>query len=322
MPDERESAEPRSRARGRSPRCPRARRGSRSPRGTARSPARARHRGRARTRPRCRAGPSARRPAGGSRRPSRPCAPATMIVADRPGCRNGSCAGLEAPVRAERGPSVPRARPWPRRSRPPAGDRRASSADARSRSGPRRRGRARAGARPGSVGRYTAPASNRRTVPTPRARLCRATSSSEPSSVVRSSDRSVESGLASVTARRSGCSAPRRSRSARSGWAKLQPTISFSPWAASASAARRRRRCRAVRRPDAPWREGSVTGSLSSPSSRATSSIRSTSRVTSARRNAGTVTSRPSWARAAVNPSALRISALRSRGMSTPSRRR
>ena len=61
--------------------------------------------------------------------------------------------------------------------------------------------------------------------------------------------------------------------------------------------ARRRRggaaAARRVSRPLAPC-AGSVAGSFSSPHSRATSSIRSTSRVTSLRRNAGTVTSSPS----------------------------
>ncbi len=49
-----------------------------------------------------------------------------------------------------------------------------------------------------------------------------------------------------------------------------------------------------VSRPEAPWRLGSVAGSLSSPSIRATSSITSASRVTSARRKGGGLTSRPS----------------------------
>ena len=53
---------------------------------------------------------------------------------------------------------------------------------------------------------------------------------------------------------------------------------------------------------------------------RATSSTRSASRVTSLRRKAGTVTSRPSGASATPNSSARRISAWRSRAMAMPSR--
>ena len=87
-------------------------------------------------------------------------------------------------------------------------------------------------------------------------------------------------------ARRAGRSAIRR-RSASSGAVKLQPTISCRPCAVSASEARRRSRWRAVSRPEAPWRGGSVAGRSSSAPSRATSSIRSASRVTSARRNGG-----------------------------------
>ena len=52
--------------------------------------------------------------------------------------------------------------------------------------------------------------------------------------------------------------------------------------------------CAGVSRPLAPLRDGSVAGSLSSPSIRATSSIRSASRVTSERRKCGTATANAS----------------------------
>ena len=120
-------------------------------------------------------------------------------------------------------------------------------------------------------------------------------------------------------ARRPGRSAM-RSRSTCSGPSKLQPTISCRPWAVRASAARRRSRWMSVSRPEAPWREGSVAGRSASAPSRATSSMRSASRVTSERRKAGTTTSRPSGASLGLNSRAVRISAQRSRGTSTPSR--
>ncbi len=64
-----------------------------------------------------------------------------------------------------------------------------------------------------------------------------------------------------------------------------------------------------------------MTGSLSSPQRRATSSTRSASRVTSLRRKAGTVTSSPSSASATSNSSARRIRAHASRGTGVPSSR-
>ena len=98
--------------------------------------------------------------------------------------------------------------------------------------------------------------------------------------------------------RTAGCAGPRRDASIRSrraiaGAWKLQPIASLKPAPTSASPARRRSCCSRVSPARAPW-PGIVAGSFSSPHSRATSSIRSTSRVTSLRRKAGTVTSRPS----------------------------
>ena len=98
----------------------------------------------------------------------------------------------------------------------------------------------------------------------------------------------VEIGFSSSSASRRGCSAPSRRRSAQL-WAGEAPADDLvqalggervgGPPAQSLALR--------VRRPEAPWRDGSVAGSLSSPSRRATSSIRSASRVTSPRRNAG-----------------------------------
>ncbi len=64
-----------------------------------------------------------------------------------------------------------------------------------------------------------------------------------------------------------------------------------------------------------------MAGIFSSPQMRATSSIRSASRVTSLRRKAGTVTSSPSSASATPNPSRSRIAAASSRGTLAPSSR-
>ena len=89
------------------------------------------------------------------------------------------------------------------------------------------------------------------------------------------SDRSSDSGL-----RRRTAGASSRSLRAVSGAWKLQPIASENPAPTSASPARRRSFCSTVRRPLMPW-PGIVAGSFSSPHSRATSSIRSTSRVTS-----------------------------------------
>ena len=73
----------------------------------------------------------------------------------------------------------------------------------------------------------------------------------------------------------------------------------------SASSARRRSRWAAVSRPGTPVRfSWIVAGRSSNPSIRATSSIRSASRVTSVRRQCGTLTSRPSPASATPKPSA------------------
>ena len=70
--------------------------------------------------------------------------------------------------------------------------------------------------------------------------------------------------------------------------------------------------------PAAPRRAGSVAGSRSTPSMRATSSIRSISRVTSSRRRGGTVTSSPSGAGSDAKSSARRISLWRSPETDTP----
>ena len=82
--------------------------------------------------------------------------------------------------------------------------------------------------------------------------------------------------------------------------------------------ARRRRRCWTLSRPALPRRLGSVAGSFSRPSMRATSSMRSASRVTSLRRKAGTSTSRPPGASSTPKPRARRISAWRGRGIGRP----
>ncbi len=155
----------------------------------------------------------------------------------------------------------------------------------------------------------------------PRARLRRATSSSEPSSVVRSTEWSSDIGFFRTTGAWRGSSSGIRSRSTRSGAAKLQPTASNRPAPTSASSARRRSFCSGSRRPLAPRRDGSVAGIFSSPQSRATSSTRSASRVTSPRRNAGTVTSSPSSASATPNSSRRSSSAASPRGTAVPSSR-
>ena len=127
-----------------------------------------------------------------------------------------------------------------------------------------------------------------------RARRCGARRrAATPRSVVRMTVWSSLIGFSRATKRRRGSSGARRSRSASPGSVKLQPTISYMPRPTSASIARRRRRCWTLRRPALPRRLGSVAGSFSRPSMRATSSMRSASRVTSLRRKAGTSTSRP-----------------------------
>ena len=131
---------------------------------------------------------------------------------------------------------------------------------------------------------------------------------------MRISARSSESGLRSRTAG----TVSRSLRSVSGDW-KLQPIASLSPAPTSASAARRRSFCSTVSRPLMPW-PGIVAGSFSSPHSRATSSIRSTSRVTSLRRNAGTVTSSPSPASTTPNSSRSRMSRCSPIGTAVPSR--
>ena len=127
-------------------------------------------------------------------------------------------------------------------------------------------------------------------------------------------------GLTIATCARRRSSSGRRSCASRAVDSKLQPTTSSSPRPTSTSSARRRRRCAGVSRPTAPRRRGSVAGSWSlTPCRRATSSIRSASRVMSLRRNGGTVTSRPFGRSAVSKPSRLRCSALSERVMPTPS---
>ena len=92
----------------------------------------------------------------------------------------------------------------------------------------------------------------------PRARFRIATSSIEPSRVVRMTDMSSDIGLRSTTAAWRGSSAGIRRRSTRSGAANTQPHTSHSPAPARASSARRRRRCSGASTPVAPRREGSV----------------------------------------------------------------
>ncbi len=90
---------------------------------------------------------------------------------------------------------------------------------------------------------------------------------------------SSDIGLRMTTASERASSAGMRSRSTRSGGAKLHPSASERPAPASASSMRRRRRWAGASTPVAPRREGSVAGSFSRPHRRATSSTRSTSRV-------------------------------------------
>ncbi len=89
--------------------------------------------------------------------------------------------------------------------------------------------------------RYTWPDSNRATWEAPRARLSRAASSRLPSSSVRSTDCSAESGLPTSISSRRGSPSGRRSRPATPGSVRLQPTISSAPVARTASSASRRR---------------------------------------------------------------------------------
>ncbi len=171
------------------------------------------------------------------------------------------------------------------------------------------------------VARYTRPDSKRPGTPCPRAALWRAMSSSEPSSVVRMFASSSLIGFSMTTCARRGSSSGSRRRASRSGDSKLQPTTSSSPRPVSTSSARRRRRCPGVSTPTAPRRRGSVAGSWSlTPCRRATSSMRSASRVTSLRRQYGTVTSRPSGRSAISKPRRCRCIALSERVMPTPSR--
>ena len=90
----------------------------------------------------------------------------------------------------------------------------------------------------------------------PRATLREATSSREPSSVVRIAEWSSESGLASSTVSWRGSSAGIRSRPASPGSVKLQPTTWSKPRSRSTSSARRRRRCSRLRPPTSPRRRG------------------------------------------------------------------
>ena len=119
--------------------------------------------------------------------------------------------------------------------------------------------------------------------------------------------------------RAAGRPAARSSRSGSAGSQNDQPTTSCRPWPASASSARRRRCCSRERRPGRPVRfSWIVAGSCSTPSSRATSSIRSASRVTSPRRQCGTLDVEP-VARPRVTP---KPSALEDLGAALPRDRR
>ena len=135
---------------------------------------------------------------------------------------------------------------------------------------------------------------------------------------MRRTDCSSDIGLASRTTRWRGSSAGICRRSTSDGAAKLQPSISYRPAPTSASSARRRSRWCGSSRPLTPRREGSVSGSRSKPQIRPTSSTRSASRVTSSRRQYGTVTSRPSSASAVSKLSRARISACSARGIGAP----
>ena len=266
-----------------------------------------------------RRGPTARRPAGGSRRPSRPACAGDDDRAPRgPGAGTARLAALDAPVARGARRAVPRARPWRRRSRPPAGAGRASVAGRTVpvRSAPTWYGSC--GSSPCSVGRYTAPgleqpqsagaagavvAGDVEQRPEQRRAQPRLLGRERVLELDRVAQRVLGRGAAG-----------RRS----SGPVKLQPTISFSPWAASASAARRRRRCRASAGRRRRGGRGAWPAAYRAPSSRATSSIRSTSRVTSARRKAGAGRRGRRRRRATSNSSASRISRWRARAERRP----
>ena len=104
---------------------------------------------------------------------------------------------------------------------------------------------------------------------------------------MRISDRSSDSGLRSRTAGTSS----RSLRSVSGDW-KLQPIASREADADERVAGAAAQALLGLQAAASMPCAGSVAGSFSSPHSRATSSIRSTSRVTSLRRNGGTVTSR------------------------------
>ena len=243
----------------------------------------------------------------GSRRASRRGSPPTSTSAARPGCRNGGpCVGAHLPVDAERRRAAPRARPWRRRSRPAAG------AGSRQVAGAHRPGQQRAevvGLVRQRSRALTSRASSGR--PRPDSNSAIVVGAARAVALRRRPAASRAASCAAATARRTSgwrasTGAPAstsRSFSASSGPVKLQPTISCRPWrgervrrrggaaAGAASGARRRRGGPAA----------SPAGSRA-PSSRATSSIRSASRVMSARRKSGTVTSSPSAASTAVKP--------------------
>ena len=174
-------------------------------------------------------GPTSRRPAGGSRRASRPARRRRGSSAAGPGAgtaRRPGSTSQSAPSASSRPASTPLA------AKKSAGRRAAARARsrARDRAGQQRADVVGLARQLRRLGRQVHRAGLEQPhAPAPRARLRRATSSSEPSSVVRSCDCSLDIGLSSADrAPAAGRSAPSRSRSRASGPAKLQPTISCS----------------------------------------------------------------------------------------------
>ena len=202
------------------------------------------------------------------------------------------------PVRRGSARAARRAAPWPRRSRPRRARPRQGGARARRSAARRARGVRRPDDR-----RCASRVAPRRAIDgagledargrARRARRCgaRRRAASRAASGA-CSDWSSESGFSIATTRRRAWSAASRSRSSRRGLGEA-PADDLVQAATDERVlgARGARAGRASDCPAAPRRAGSVAGSRSRPSMRATSSIRSISRVTSSRRSGGTVAS-------------------------------
>ena len=155
------------------------------------------------------------------------------------------------------------------------------------------------------------PCSNSARRVAPRARLWRATSSSPPTSVVRSSGSSSLIGLSMRTHGGGGRRRPGAGGRAEPARDEAPADDLDQPAVAQRVGDRRRRRSWRGADPRLARRRHRGGQLLRAPSRRATSSIRSASRVTSSRRQCGTVTSRPSSASATPKPSASSIAARR-----------